>query len=209
MGTYQCRRPYAFQSQRSRLGKLRNRRLPINTLTHNNNKTTISYIFCRHNERHKARDLVAALLRQLTRQLTKLPDDIKELYRHHSRLGTVPTCEEITLALCTVAKLFDRVVIVIDALDECEDEKTRMDFLDSIEKFKRLTNTFVTTRRSYRIDKIFEQDTWQEIYANDEDIRAYLEFEISNRARLTVDLAKDDSIKEEIETKIISKAKRQ
>jgi len=169
----------------------------------------ISYVYCRHNEQHKARDLVAALLRQLVCQLSKLPEAVEECYTFYSQRNTMPGREKFITLLGIVANQFDQAFIVIDALDEYpEDDDIRMEVLDSIKDIKKFANVLVTSRSEIpAIEKSFEGDLWEEIRAADDDIRAYLKSEIGKRTLLSDQISKRPSLREEIVTKVVSKAK--
>src|SRR5271156_6365135 len=81
----------------------------------------IAYLYCdfRRQDEQKAEDLLASLLKQLTQGLPSLPDTVKSLYYKHTVYGTWPSLDEISRSLQSVAALYSRVFIIVDALDEC------------------------------------------------------------------------------------------
>ena len=84
----------------------------------------IAYLFCSfqhyHDETQKVESLLASILRQLAQDLAPLPDCISALFEKYSPKGTQPTITEISEALRFVIGSFQRIFIVIDALDECD-----------------------------------------------------------------------------------------
>ena len=80
----------------------------------------IAYIYFnfRRRDEQKAVDLLASLLKQLSQQRASLPDNVKALHDQHER--TRPSFEEISKTLQSVAAIYSRVFIVVDALDECQ-----------------------------------------------------------------------------------------
>jgi hypothetical protein len=111
----------------------------------------IAYVYCnfRWQSEEKAEDLLASLLKQLTQVRSSLLDTMKSLYDKHKIKRTRPSFEEISRALRSVAALYSRVFIVIDALDECQaSDGCRSRFLEEVfslqAKFR--ANVFVTSR---------------------------------------------------------------
>ena len=166
-----------------------------------NTDTGILHIYCTYNERHKAKDLVAYLVKQLTEQLPSLPEEIEELYNLHEKKRSFPQRDDLTQIFSSVVGHFSRVFVIIDAIDECHDEESRFEFLESIKKIKSLVNTLVTSRHIASIADIFEGDSRQEIRATSEDITTYVESEISREKFV---LSSDLSTKPELQSNIIN-----
>ena len=64
--------------------------------------------------------LLASLVRQLAAIQSSIPGSLKELYNRHEKKQTRPCGNDISTTLHSLAKLYSRVFIVIDALDECQ-----------------------------------------------------------------------------------------
>ena len=77
----------------------------------------ITYIYCnfKRKDDQKAEDLLASLLTQKWPSL----DIVKDLYDRHRDKRTRPPLEEISRALQSVATVYSRIFIIVDALDEC------------------------------------------------------------------------------------------
>ncbi|KGO58308.1 hypothetical protein PEX2_068180 [Penicillium expansum] len=169
-----------------------------------NRRTGIAYIYCnfkRQNEQ-KLEDLLANLLKQLTEGQFFLPDDVRDLYDRFKNENTRPSIDHLSRALKSVAILYSRIFIVVDALDECQlSGGTQETFLSELinlqERCK--ANLFVTSRFDPNVTTKFDQNTWQEIQADKGDIERYLE---SNMQKLAVFSDWTEKLKEDVKTEI-------
>jgi len=82
----------------------------------------IAYLYFnfRRREEQKAEDLLASLLKQLIQERSPLPDSVKALHNRHTKNRTRPSLVEISEALQSVVAMYSRVLIIVDALDECQ-----------------------------------------------------------------------------------------
>ena len=146
--------------------------------------TAITYIYFnfRQRDEQKVDVLLASMLRQLAHKQPSLPDSVKDLYKRHKDERTRPPLDEISRALQSVAAVYARVFIVVDALDECqESDRCRSKFLKGLFNLQANTqaNLFATSRHRPDIEKEFERSVTLEIRANSEDVRRYLQDHIS------------------------------
>lgn len=168
----------------------------------------IAYIFCAHNERHKAKSLVACLIKQLVTQLPYLPQEVRELYDLHEKHNTYPQNADLIQVFVHIVSGFSKVFIVIDAIDECQDENDRNIFLLIIQNIKEHAHLFVTSRPIASIEEYFKNDLHEEIKATDEDIMAYVKSEISSESFiLSTEISSRPELEMHIVEKIVSKAK--
>ena len=140
----------------------------------------IAYLYCnfRRQDEQKADDLLASLLKQLSQTRSSLPDSVKALYDQHKNKRTRPSFDEISRTLQSVAAMYSRVFIVIDALDECQaSDGCRTRFLKEIFKVqtKSGANIFATSRFIPEITERFQGSISLEIRASEEDVRRYLD----------------------------------
>ena len=143
----------------------------------------IAYTYCnfRRKEEQKIDSLLRNLLKQLAARQSSLPERVKDLYDQHKNKQTSPSLDEISRTLQSVAAMYSKVFIVIDALDECQTfDGCRMKFLEEIftleEKSDR--NIFATSRFIPEVSERFKGGTTYEIRAHDEDVRRYLDSRI-------------------------------
>ncbi|KAF8856795.1 hypothetical protein BDZ45DRAFT_593729 [Acephala macrosclerotiorum] len=139
----------------------------------------IAYLYCNFRQRgeQKAKDLLASLLQQLSQKQSPLPDSVKALYYYHKKEDTRPSLDEISKALHSVASIYSRVFIIVDALDECQvSDRCRAKFLSEIFSLQAKTkvNFLATSRPIPDIERKFKGYLSREILASDDDVRRYL-----------------------------------
>ncbi|KAH0536092.1 hypothetical protein FGG08_006997, partial [Glutinoglossum americanum] len=170
----------------------------------NNPSIGIAYLYCnfRKQEEQKAEDLLASLLKQLSQGQSSLPDSVRALYGRHRQKGTRPLFDETARALQSVATIYSRVFIAIDALDECQvSGDCRSRFLSEIFNLqvKCEANIFATSRFVPEITEKFNGSMLLEIYASNEDVRKYLKGHMS---QLPSFVSRNVDLQEEIMTEI-------
>ncbi|KAH6706258.1 hypothetical protein BKA61DRAFT_558724, partial [Leptodontidium sp. MPI-SDFR-AT-0119] len=150
----------------------------------NNPGVGIAYLYCnfRRKDEQKEHDLLASLLKQLSSGRSSLPDSVNLLYDKHKEKRTRPSLDEISGTLQSVAGSYSRVIIIVDALDECQvTDGCRETFLSEIFSLQTKTkaNLFATSRFIPDIIEKFQGSTTFEIRAHDEDVRQYLDGRIA------------------------------
>jgi Cdc6-like AAA superfamily ATPase len=122
-------------------------------------------------------NLLSSLLKQLSQERPSLPDSVKALHDQHRDKRTRPSIDELSRALQSVAAIYSRVFIIVDALDECQaSDGCRARFLMKIFNLQTKTgaNFFTTLRFIPEILQHFEGSIRLEIRASEEDVQAYL-----------------------------------
>jgi len=165
----------------------------------------IAYIYCnfRRQDEQKIDNLLASLLKQLAESQLSLPATVKELYDRHKTKRTRPPLDEISRSLEAVTKLYTRVFIIVDALDECQvSNGSRQRFLSGLSNLQAKcgANLFATSRPISSIEKELEGNAKLEIRATEEDVRRYLEGYIF---RLPGFVVRSLELQEEIKTAIV------
>jgi hypothetical protein len=162
-------------------------------------KVGIAYIFFSFQQQDKQNpnDLVASLLRQLAHGHGLQP--VKELYKKHQDNGTHASLKDLLATLHAVVTSYSRVIILIDALDECQVHDSREMFLQELfslqKKAGRTMNIFATSRYGQPIEEFFENSLKRNIYADEADVRRYIDDKLQ---RFRSWVAKNDSLKEMI-----------
>lgn len=137
----------------------------------------IAYLYCnfQQQDKQKAEDLLASLLKQLAQSRPSLPDSVKSL--HKSRKRTRLSLDEISRTLHSAAAMYSRIFIIVDALDECQArDGHRTRFLSELFKLRSYgANIFATSRSIPEITGSFDGSISLEIRATDDDIRKYLD----------------------------------
>jgi Cdc6-like AAA superfamily ATPase len=141
----------------------------------------IAYVYFNYKQnidKQNVDNLLSSLLKQLSQERPSLPDSVKALHDQHRNKRTRPSIDELSRALQSVAAMYSRVFIIIDALDECQaSDGCRARFLSEIFTLQAKTgaNLFATSRHISNIEKEFEGSTLLEIRASEEDVRRYLD----------------------------------
>jgi hypothetical protein len=165
----------------------------------------IAYIYCsfRQQDEQKVEGLLASLLKELAQYQPSLPGIVKDLYDRHKDKRTRPSFDDISRALQSVASMYSRVFIIMDALDECQvSDGCRSRLLSEVFNLqtKAGVNVFATSRFIPEITEKFEGSTTLKIHARDEDIRSYLD---GHMKTLPSFVRNDPDLQGEIQTKIV------
>jgi Cdc6-like AAA superfamily ATPase len=174
----------------------------LTTRFHDDKNIGITYLYCnfRRKDEQRAQDLLTSLLKQLSEERSSLPDSVRTLYDKHKEKRTQPSLDEISRTLQSVASMYSRVMIIIDALDECQvSDGCRMTFLTEIFSLQTKTRAslFATSRFIPDITEKFDGSAIFEIRAHNKDVRQYLDSRISQSGQKLL-----ETHREEIKTEI-------
>ncbi|KAM0264877.1 hypothetical protein ACHAQJ_000393 [Trichoderma viride] len=167
--------------------------------------TGIAYIYCnyRRHEEQRIEDLLASLLKQLVQRRTSLPDCVRNIYNKNAYKRTRPSLDETLTALHSVIKMYLRVFIIVDALDECQTvsgcrQRVLAELYNLQEKCG--VNCYTTSRFIPEIvDHFKETSVSLEIRASTEDIERYVK---SRMGQLPAFIQQRQELQKEITTKI-------
>lgn len=141
----------------------------------------MAWAYCNYTERksQSTLKLTSSLLRQLAQGLGDIPRNIQDLYEAHSS-GQVPLrLSEVKQALMSIVTAYDRVFLVVDALDECDDTNgTRDTFTEELLALPAHVQILVTSRPIKNIEDEFSRSTHIEIRAQDDDIKNYVNLRV-------------------------------
>ncbi|KAF3918254.1 Ankyrin-1 [Orbilia brochopaga] len=171
----------------------------------NDSTVGLAFVYCNFQQQHEqsVEDLVASLLKQLVQGLPELTDSIRSLYNKHKGKQMRPSFHEVTEVLQSVASIYSRLFIIIDALDECQTSPgCRARLLGEIFGLQtnHRANIFATSRTIADVKEIFEGSMTLEIRAMEEDIQRYID---SHIMYLPTFVGRDPALQEEIKTGII------
>lgn len=165
----------------------------------------IAYFYCnfRLEELHGVESVLSSLLKQLTQGCSSLPQSVTSLYDRLEHTGRCLKLYEIVGALQSVAALYSRVFIIVDALDECQSRRDRHILTEAILALQSEcgANIFVTSRLN--ITDMLGNCMLIEVRARDNDMRRYLDGHIF---RLPDFVHHDLGIQEEIKAAIVQSA---
>ena len=166
----------------------------------------IAYLYCnfRRRDEQKVEDLLASLLKQLAQGQSSLPDSVKALHDSHKNKRGRPSIDEISRTLLTVAAMYSRVFILIDALDECQvSDGCRMRFLSDVFNLqvKYQASIFATSRLIPGFSEKFHECIRLEIRASNQDVQRYLDGRMS---QLPGFVLRSSELQDEIKGEIIN-----
>ena len=104
--------------------------------------------------------------------------------------------------LQSVTRLFPRVFVIVDTLEECSDG-TRAEFLPALQSLGNIVDFLVTSCDFMAIAQDFQDNKWLDIRANSADVWRYIEGRISQLLHLRIHAKKDVGLKEEVVVAII------
>ena len=171
-------------------------------------------IYCEYNlkESQAPKDLLASCWRELSNSLDALAAGPKALYAMHTRHHTKPTMDEIISILQAEFCRYSAVFIVIDALDECpEDRKVRTILTKQLQLILTSNETQVRILVTSRFtNDIFPNASEIEIRATDTDLRRFvcqrIEDGLSDDDQISQHVQKKEAYKDELVEKIVKRA---
>lgn len=142
-------------------------------------KVGIAYIYFnfKDTERQNCHDLLSSLAKQLAQSCSPFPTSLETLYNTHKKYKTMRSTEETIVLLQMLSSYYDRIFIIMDALDECS-RNARLAFLPEIFRLQQRyqVNIFATTRDIPEIlqSKDLKDSIPVEIRASEEDVLRYV-----------------------------------
>jgi len=162
------------------------------------------YFYCRFNDpqSQSPATIVASLLKQSALLKSSAMESVTGLYEKHANIGTYPHISELEAAFLSSNQDFQRLFLVVDALDECDAGKSRGSILKVLKSFKTTSLRIFVTSRPHPDDirSLFQDSPEVTIEASDEDIERYIRAMIDESARATRIMT--NSLKEEAVSKI-------
>lgn len=175
--------------------------------------TGICFVYCNYKEPQETATYIKVLIKQLSRRMNELPAKLETLYDKHYLNASNPGYTELQSVLIGISKCFEKVFLVLDALDECADDQRREIFevLQSIVSPGKTNHgnvkLFVTSRREQDIQRAFKSFPIIEIEAEkvNEDIESYVTAQLDQHLQDGT-LKITDSLKHKILTALVDRA---
>ena len=146
------------------------------------------------------------MLQQLVIQNCTVLTDIKSIYTRHARCGTRPSLSETARLLRSQVEKFDKVFVVVDALDECpQQDQTRSSFLAEIRGLLPKVNLMVTSRNIPSIESMFKHDPCLEIRAQEQDVESFVKSQMVQRDELVDLLEGHDDVRASVSSAVLQK----
>ncbi|PBK68993.1 hypothetical protein ARMSODRAFT_886856, partial [Armillaria solidipes] len=180
------------------------------SITTNHLQTTgllVLNVFCdyRSQKTQSVSQIIAALFKQLVQELGYISDFVKAIYDDHRRLDTIPSLEQLRSYLSRELQQYERVYIIVDALDELKDEDRDL-LVKVLRSLENRVSLLVTSRNITSIGSLFKDCTALSIRATDEDIGAYIVDRLS-RGHLASHVSGRGDLRDDIINGVIGGAK--
>ena len=170
----------------------------------------IAFIYCSYKERdsQNAANLVGSLLQQLVNQRKSIPEEISTLYHKYAPQNTRPSLSECSELLQKQVASYKRVIIVIDALDECDDTNSTRDII--VAELHRLPSNvqlLVTSRPLTSIGESLDYSRRLQISASEDDVELYINARLETQPQLARHIKKEPALKDHILKRLVEKVK--
>ncbi|KAL7801727.1 purine and uridine phosphorylase [Trichoderma afarasin] len=157
----------------------------------------IAYIYCnsRRHEEQNTSDLLAIIVKQLAGLQLLLPESVKDLFKRHQSGRSRPSFDELYKTLQSVIALYSRVFILVDALDELPASgNNRVSFLAQLFNIQIESgiNIFATSTPILEIYEKFRRSTKIAVFARNDDVRNYLDSQISESGSRVMKICRED-----------------
>ena len=172
--------------------------------TYTDAQVGIAFVYCSYKDPDQTpEELIASLLRQFAQRLPSLPEEIKDMYKQHTKEKTRPSLAEYLRLLHMVVQMFSQAFLLVDALDECKEEDgARKRFLAALKELSAGVHLVVTSRWVPAIESEFSEALKLEIRADSEDVAQYVRFRIATTPRLMRHVVADPMLESMISRKI-------
>ena len=170
---------------------MNDRSVVIDYLTNNypSEDTKIVYLYCDYKDQavQTAPNLIACLARQIIGCPKVLPQQLEEMHKELEHQRRRPSFDELRKLLMNLCDQYDRVYVIVDALDECEAIQERRLLLPVLEELPRtFGRLFVTSRPNNEdISNTFGKQSKITVAASESDLRQYVAERIAEEERRT------------------------
>ncbi|KAK6343369.1 hypothetical protein TWF730_010960 [Orbilia blumenaviensis] len=170
-------------------------------------KAGLAFLYCAYAERNfqTIDQLIGSLIRQLL-QTVETPKSLSKLYKSYKESNTPPSIIELREELCSTIKLFSKVYIIVDALDECDDtNKTRSSLLSHLLGLSSNVQIFFTSRPLEAMEGVLRDAIHFRVTAQEGDMRMYIGTRVKEETHLANLCAANPGLEDEILDRIIAK----
>ena len=101
---------------------------------------------------------------------------------------------------------YERLYVLVDALDECADDSAREMLIEQLQSFQPKVNLMVTSRPSENIARMFDGTLQLQISGHPADLRTYVSSRIAQGTRLRQHVRNDDALSEDIMQCVVNNA---
>ena len=146
---------------------------------------------------------IASLLKQLVQDSPLISEHVQSLHNYHQVRSTHPVLGEFMKVFQLEIGKYDKVFIVVDALDEFL-ERDQGCLIKELRSLTGVVNLIFTSRPLPSIEQHFQGAKRVGIQANDQDVRTYVKGRILREPRLILHVKDDQELQNSIENKIVA-----
>ena len=178
----------------------------LNQEYRHNPATAIVFLYCNYkdSDRQTVRNMMASVLHQLALQQPRIAKALEFMFEQHKHRNSQPSLAELQEYLGNASKGFEKIIVVMDALDEYS-LNSLPDLLTRIQALSLYTYCFLTSRPNLNLD--LEDLIQLKIEADVTDIENYINGRLETSKVLTSMIRKDLSLRTQIVETVIGKAK--
>jgi hypothetical protein len=166
----------------------------------------LAIVYLKYNDpQQSVRSVLGSILVQLVQGLDSVPASLQQLYDKHQVQKSSASLGELVDQLQITCSLFQRIFLIIDALDECTDEM-RWDLMDHLRSLGGHLHLLVMSRFLDTIDKELEDFDRLEIKANKADLEIFIDHHIQKNKNLRQIMTKSPIMKEDIKFAVVKTA---
>ena len=187
--------------------------------------TGVTFIYCNYKEPRDSTAYIKLAVKQICRRMEFLPRELQESYKKHYKNHSQPSTEELKIIFRAIALKFNRMFLVLDALDECtqDQRKELCGFFSNIvasnsgsgdrkpaSTSRGIVKLFVASRKEPDIERAFEGELFPTIEIEaakvNDDIALYTEAQIESRVKDKSLRLQNMMLKDKILTVLTAKA---
>ncbi|KAJ7706667.1 ankyrin repeat-containing domain protein [Mycena rosella] len=162
------------------------------------------YLDHKETEMQTPSNLLASIWRQIVfRKPVSLA--VQQLYEKHREPRTRPALEIFHEVLVSTVAEYSKVYLIVDALDEYPEDNRHI-LLKNLLALGQTVHLMLTSRPHINIHTTFESVQILEIRATADDVRHYVDEQISKSSRLSSHIKSQPYLREEIETHIVGRS---
>ncbi|KAJ7844324.1 ankyrin repeat-containing domain protein [Mycena leptocephala] len=162
------------------------------------------YLNHKETETQSPENLLAGFWRQLAGKI--LPPSVHKLYNRHYQRRTRPSIDDIQEVLSSTILEYSKVYLIVDALDEYPDDQ-RGSLLTSLSGLGSKVSIMLTSRPHVKDHEfLFPDMCMLEIRAREDDLRRYLDVEMTKSIRLARNIDKKPELRDEIMEAVVSQS---
>jgi fungal STAND N-terminal Goodbye domain/AAA domain len=144
-----------------------------------NESNAVVFVYCNYKTTvdKGATAILRALLRQLVQLRPLIPEHVFQLYNDKSNRGSKLSSREVLRTLQLVLKGYSKIHVIVDALDECKDERgVRPQLLKKLHILQGEADLrlMITSRFTSEVEKEFGKVPTLEVRAREEDVRQFV-----------------------------------